>query len=168
MGILSENPVGRSIPHPNLSTPRGALQFVIPNCQILHTSLMVYLLNAVEERHVLEVSRVQNLTTPTSDVLRDRVYEHLGRLIRGGQFSPGEKITIRNLAKDFSMVQHQCARRSIVSYLKGFWKVKLTSRHAFPCFPPSKYPNSRTFACISSALPQRAPRKKAPLTLRAG
>ncbi|MER9204187.1 GntR family transcriptional regulator, partial [Mesorhizobium sp. M0933] len=27
----------------------------------------------------------------------------MGELIRCGQYSPGEKITIRNLAKDFSM-----------------------------------------------------------------
>lgn len=36
-------------------------------------------------------------------MLRDRVYEQLGELIRSGQFAPGEKLTIRNLAKDFEM-----------------------------------------------------------------
>lgn len=43
------------------------------------------------------------MTTPSSAVLRDQVYDRLGELIRGGHFSPGEKITIRNLAKDLSM-----------------------------------------------------------------
>ncbi|MER8970809.1 GntR family transcriptional regulator [Mesorhizobium sp. M0808] len=43
------------------------------------------------------------MRSPTSDVLRDRVYERLGELIRSGQFAPGEKITIRNLARDFEM-----------------------------------------------------------------
>lgn len=34
------------------------------------------------------------------DVLRDKVYFHLCELIRGGHFSPGEKITIRSQAKE--------------------------------------------------------------------
>ncbi len=48
-------------------------------------------------------ARGSNLSKPNSAVLRDQVYDELGALIRGGQFAPGEKITIRNLAKDFSM-----------------------------------------------------------------
>ncbi|WP_319641405.1 GntR family transcriptional regulator [Rhizobium acaciae] len=43
------------------------------------------------------------LTSATSDVMRDQVYERLGELIRSGQFAPGEEITIRNLAKDFEV-----------------------------------------------------------------
>ncbi|QAS81169.1 GntR family transcriptional regulator [Rhizobium leguminosarum bv. trifolii] len=43
------------------------------------------------------------MSTSRSAVLRDHVYEELGALIGGGQFPPGEKITIRNLAKDFAM-----------------------------------------------------------------
>ncbi|MER8970769.1 GntR family transcriptional regulator [Mesorhizobium sp. M0808] len=43
------------------------------------------------------------MSTPSSAVLRDQVYDELGALIRGGQFAPGEKITIRSLAKDFSV-----------------------------------------------------------------
>ncbi|WP_072386760.1 GntR family transcriptional regulator [Hyphomicrobium sp. CS1BSMeth3] len=34
------------------------------------------------------------------DVLRDKVYFHLCELIRGGHFSPGEKLTIRSLANE--------------------------------------------------------------------
>ncbi|MGX5851447.1 GntR family transcriptional regulator [Mesorhizobium sp. PL10] len=43
------------------------------------------------------------LKSPNSDMLRDQVYQRLGELIRSGQFAPGEKITIRNLARDFEM-----------------------------------------------------------------
>lgn len=43
------------------------------------------------------------LSDPGTEVLRDKVYFHLGELIRGGHFSPGEKIGIRNLAKDFDL-----------------------------------------------------------------
>ncbi|WP_245459632.1 MULTISPECIES: GntR family transcriptional regulator [unclassified Rhizobium] len=43
------------------------------------------------------------MITPTTAVLRDQVYDRLGALIRGGHFSPGEKITIRDLAKNLSM-----------------------------------------------------------------
>ncbi len=35
--------------------------------------------------------------------LQDLVYEQLGELILSGQFAPGEKLTIRNLARDFEM-----------------------------------------------------------------
>ncbi|MCW1750228.1 MULTISPECIES: GntR family transcriptional regulator [Rhizobium] len=44
-----------------------------------------------------------SLKSATSDVMRDQVYERLGELIRSGQFAPSEKITIRNLAKDFEV-----------------------------------------------------------------
>ncbi|WP_212751911.1 GntR family transcriptional regulator [Roseovarius arcticus] len=43
------------------------------------------------------------MITPKQNIHRDRVYSRLGELIRCGQFRPGEKISIRNLASDLEI-----------------------------------------------------------------